>query len=62
MVTKLNRTQEKLDINKRRISLPTKLPAEVRKQQKTLIFFPFVLCFPKIPLDLITAPVKTGQK
>lgn len=44
MLTKLNRAQEKADVNnnnRKGILLPTKLHAEVRKQQKPSFFFFF---------------------
>ena len=64
MLTKLNRTQEKLDVNQRKIPLFTKLPAEVRELQKSFNFFFFfiILCLPKVTLDLITGPVKRGNQ
>lgn len=67
MLTTLNRTQEKADVNndnnKNGILLPPKLPTEVRKQQKPLFFsFFIILCLPEVTLDLTIATVKRGNQ
>lgn len=61
MLTQLNRTQEKVDVNnnKKGILLPPKLPTEVRKQQKPLFFsFFIILCLPEVTLGFTIATVK----
>lgn len=63
MLTKLNRTHEKLDVNKRRIHLFTKLSTGARKTQQAFNFsFSITPCLPKITPNLMTGPAERGNQ
>ena len=63
MLTKLNRTHEKLDVNKRGIRLLTQLPTGARKSQQAFNFsFSVILCLPKITPNLMTGPAERGNQ
>ena len=63
MLTKLNRTHEKLDVNKRGICLLTQLPTGARKSQQAFNFsFSIILCLPKITPNLMTGPAERGNQ
>jgi hypothetical protein len=63
MLTKLNRTHENLDVNKRRIRLFTKLPTGARKSQQAFNFSSSItLCLHKITPNLMTGPAERGNQ